>query len=87
VASLTELQADVLRFIREYTAEHGYPPSMRDIKDRFGWSGPNAVNNHIVALEKKGYLRRTPRTARSFVILEPTERPHADEHLNPGGAG
>ncbi len=55
---LTDRQRKVLEFIRKYIREQQRPPSFREICAHFGYSGANAANNHIAALEKKGYLRR-----------------------------
>jgi repressor LexA len=68
-ASLTERQKSILAFLSDYTAEKGYTPSMRDVGDFLGGVSTNAVEGHYKALEKKGYIARTPRIARSLRIL------------------
>lgn len=72
----TARQLEVLAFLARYFAEHGFAASTRDIAKHFGWclsggpeatSGSNAVNDHLVALQRKGLitrLRLQPRTVR-----------------------
>jgi repressor LexA len=83
----TPRQYEVLRYVESYIAERGYAPSGKEINARFGWSSPRASFIYLDALEKKGYLKRSARTARSIVILKPTEQPHADDDPDAGGAG
>ena len=78
---LTKRQEQVLEFIRSYTRESGYPPSVRDIGEEFGLS-PATVHDHLKALERKGYLDKTPNRSRSLSVtkqdrdhLTPTEVP------------
>ncbi len=54
---LTERQREVLDFVRGFGAQHGYPPTVREIGAHFGFV-PRSVFDHLEALEKKGYLRR-----------------------------
>jgi repressor LexA len=60
----------VLSFIIEYLDAKGYTPSMRDIADSLGGVSTNAVEGHLKSLEKKGYIARTPRIARSLRVLK-----------------
>ena len=78
---LTKRQGQVLEFIRSYTRESGYPPSVRDIGTEFGLS-PATVHDHLKALERKGYLDRKPNLSRSLSVTKqdqdqrtPTEVP------------
>lgn len=64
-ASLTPKQLRVLTFIRDYMHTRGYAPTMQELADEFGVSKVT-VFEHIVALQKKGYLRRTRHKARSL---------------------
>ena len=66
----TPRQIEVLRFIAAETTEHGVPPGLRDIAGRFGF-GKNASRDHIVALERKGMLRRGGfKCARAITLLD-----------------
>ena len=74
---LTARQAEVLSFIEDHTGRNGFPPSVRDIGDRFSLN-PATVHDHIKALERKGRLLRQPNRSRSLVVVKPqsTERAH-----------
>ncbi|RKX99716.1 repressor LexA [Candidatus Poribacteria bacterium] len=69
---LTERQREVLDFIKEKIRENGYPPTIREIGERFGISEKGAYD-HLRALERKGYIRRRPRKTRAIEVLEPME--------------
>ena len=80
VKGLTTRQAEILNFIASHTRRLGFPPSVRDIGDRFGLN-PATVHDHIKALERKGRLLRQPNRSRSLVVIKP-EGP-TEEHLTP----
>lgn len=67
-ATPSRRQADVLDAIRAYTATHGYPPSMRDLGKAL-WITVSTVWAAIAALERKGWLRRAPRTPRAVTLV------------------
>ena len=69
---LTERQKKVLNFIEEYMDKHGYSPSIRDIARRFRIT-PRGAQLHLIALEKKGYIKRSGKKARSITISKRTE--------------
>lgn len=66
---LTARQREILAFVVAHQADHGYPPSLRAVMDRFGIRSPNGMLCHFKALEKKGYIRRQFRAARAITIL------------------
>lgn len=66
---LTVKQQQVLDFIRQSIRERGYPPTLREIGSHFGIGSTNGVNDHLKALESKGYLTREDMKSRS---LRPT---------------
>ncbi|MBX6773551.1 MAG: transcriptional repressor LexA [Chloroflexi bacterium] len=67
---LTERQKAVLQMISRYIEEHGVSPSIQEIGQAMGISATAALA-HVVALEKKGYLRRNPHAWRSLEIIQP----------------
>ena len=67
----------VLDFIRQSIADHGYPPTLREIGARMGIRSTNGVNDHLRALERKGYLTREDMKSRA---LRPTA--HANSNAN-----
>ena len=66
---ITRRQEAVLRFVVESIREHGYPPTIAEIGAAFGISSTNGVNDHLVALEKKGYIQRNSK-ARGIHVTE-----------------
>ena len=64
---LTARQRKVLDFIVEYISKKGYPPTIREVGAGFGFS-EKAANDHIIAIEKKGYIHREEHSARSIRI-------------------
>lgn len=64
---VTARQRQYLRFVATFTAANGYPPTVREMASAHGVT-PNAVSDALDALERKGKIRRTPRTARSIVV-------------------
>ncbi len=65
---ITERQQEVLNFISEFRKEQGYPATVREIGEHFGIS-LRAVQDHIAALQKKGYLSQCQKRARSIRVL------------------
>jgi repressor LexA len=63
---LTDRQREVLDFITESISKRGYPPTLREIGSHFGIRSTNGVNDHLRALEKKGYLQREDLKSRAL---------------------
>lgn len=70
---LTKRQEEVLTFIKKYSAEHGYPPAIREICAGVGLSSPATVFVHIKNLEKEGYIKSTNNKFRTIEILVDNE--------------
>ncbi len=68
---LTDRQAQVLEFINSFLAEHGYPPTVREVAGRFGFRSPRAAHDHMKALERKGYLHSEPGLPRALNVIGP----------------
>jgi repressor LexA len=68
-ASLTPKQLRVLTYIRDFSHAKGYSPTMQELADEFGVSKVT-VFEHIAALQKKGYLRRSRHKARSLQLSD-----------------
>jgi repressor LexA len=64
---LTERQREVLRFIAKEIDERGYPPTIREIGEALDIASTNGVNDHLKALERKGYLQRDPVKSRALI--------------------
>src|SRR5512140_570728 len=68
---LTDRQLEVLRFIARQIEDQGYPPTIREIGEALEIRSTNGVNDHLKALERKGYLTRDPVKSRALI---PTQR-------------
>ncbi len=68
---LTDRQKEILDFIVSTSEERGYPPTIREIGEQMDIRSTNGVNDHLKALERKGYLTRAEQQSRSLV---PTKR-------------
>jgi len=80
---LTDRQKQILDFITVSIDESGYPPTLREIGTHFGIKSTNGVNDHLKALEKKGYLRREDLKSRA---MRPVRRSD-DSPFFTGGRG
>jgi repressor LexA len=67
---LTERQEKILAFIKRSIVEQGYPPTIREIGEHFGIRSTNGVNDHLKALERKGYLVRGELKSRALSVIE-----------------
>jgi repressor LexA len=67
---LTKRQEQTLDFIRQSIEDRGYPPTLREIGEHMGIRSTNGVNDHLRALERKGYLRREDMKSRALKLVE-----------------
>lgn len=67
---LTDRQQQVLHYIRQSINERGYPPTLREIGAHMGIRSTNGVNDHLRALERKGYLTREDMKSRALRPLD-----------------
>ena len=65
---LTDKQLMIFEFIKEKINDSGFPPTVREIGDRFGITVKGAYD-HLKAIEKKGYIRTEQNKSRAIVIL------------------
>jgi repressor LexA len=56
----------VLDYIRRSITDRGYPPTLREIGAQMGIRSTNGVNDHLRALERKGYLTREDMKSRAL---------------------
>jgi repressor LexA len=83
VQKLTQRQEMVLQYIQSSITERGYPPTLREIGNFMGIRSTNGVNDHLRALERKGYLTREDMKSRA---LRPTVLANGS-NLSNGHAG
>ena len=70
---LTARQRKVLKVIRDWVEQHGYPPSVREIGDAVGLNSTSSVHHQLRTLERKGLLRRDPNRTRAVDVRTPEE--------------
>ncbi|HUP91329.1 MAG TPA: transcriptional repressor LexA [Solimonas sp.] len=69
---LTARQTQILDFIRQHLIERGMPPTRADIVKAFGFRSPNAAEDHLRALARKGAIELLPGASRGIRLLEET---------------
>lgn len=67
---ITAKQEQIFKFLRTFTDEKGYPPSVREICQGIGLKSPSTVHAHLKALENAGYIKRDPNKTRAMLINE-----------------
>ncbi|MGI8921383.1 MAG: transcriptional repressor LexA [Solirubrobacteraceae bacterium] len=67
---LTKRQQEIFDFIKKYSSDHGYPPTVRDIGKAVGLASSSTVHAHLANLEKIGLLRRDPSKPRAIELLD-----------------
>jgi len=69
---LTEKQQAILAYIEQYIASQGYPPTIREIGDRFEITAKGAYD-HLKAIEKKGYIKCEKNRSRAIELIRTSE--------------
>ena len=64
--NLTSRQAQVLDLLKQYIGDTGYPPTRADIARELGFKSPNAAEEHLKALARKGAIEMIPGTSRGI---------------------
>jgi repressor LexA len=67
---LTARQAEILDFIRDETDGRGMPPTIREIGSQFGIRSTKGVEDHLAALERKGFIKREKGKSRHIEIAD-----------------
>ena len=70
MVKLTARQQEILYFIRNSLETLGAPPTRAEIADAFGFASPNAAEEHLKALAKKGAIILEPGAARGIRLVE-----------------
>ena len=68
--TLTPRQAQILKLIAEYTENSGYPPTRSEICEAMGFKSPNAAEEHLRALARKGVIEMTPGASRGIRLKQ-----------------
>ena len=67
-APLTPKQAEIYAFIQQFTKEHGYPPSVREISAAVNLKSPSTVHFHMKKLEAEGYIQKADGKTRAITM-------------------
>ena len=65
---LTEIQKGILEFLIEQKVNKGIPPTLAEIARFFGYKNRATVQQHLQAIEKKGYIKRNPKLSRGIEL-------------------
>jgi repressor LexA len=67
---LTPRQQEILAWIRQYIETTGMPPTRADLSRGMGFRSPNAAEEHLRTLERKGAIELLPGASRGIRLLE-----------------
>ena len=65
---LTKRQREILDFIERTAAKQGYPPTRAEICAEFGFRSPNAAEDHLRALARKGAIELHSGVSRGITL-------------------
>jgi repressor LexA len=78
-AQLTTRQREILAFVNDHSAQHGYPPTVREIGTAVGLTSSSTVHAHLANLERLGLLRRDPAKPRALNLVGRSTKAPAQE--------
>tara|TARA_B100002052_G_C15626104_1_gene481883 strand:+ start:81 stop:686 length:606 start_codon:yes stop_codon:yes gene_type:complete len=68
--NLTKRQEEILSLIKSHISDFGFPPTRADIAKTLGFKSPNAAEQHLRAIEKKGFIKILSGASRGIVLSE-----------------
>ena len=74
--NLTKRQEEILNLIKSHILDLGFPPTRADISRSLGFKSPNAAEQHLRAIEKKGFIKILSGASRGIVLND-----NEDEHI------
>ena len=72
--NLTDRQKEILDLIKSYVGDYGFPPTRADISKELGFKSANAAEQHLRAIEKKGYIKILSGASRGIVLNKEEEQ-------------
>ena len=78
--TLSERQKKILKFIENFLAKHGYPPTIRDIGEAVDIASTSVVNYNLNKLADRGYIKREPKVSRGLWLAN-QEPPAKELHV------
>jgi len=70
--TLTKKQKKILEYILKFAEDNGYPPTFKEIAEKFAIT-IGTIQDHIIALRKKGFIDKRAEKARSFIVVKTAE--------------
>ena len=67
---VSDKQNEIYEFLKTYTDNKGYPPSVREICEAVGLKSTSSVHGHLKRLESKGLIKRDPTKPRALEIID-----------------
>ena len=78
---LTERQQEIFDFVKNHISTTGMPPTRVEIAREIGFKSPNAAEEHLKALARKGYIEMLSGTSRGMRILVNDEEAANEDSL------
>lgn len=69
MSALTEKQTAILDFIKSHIANHGFPPSQKEIARHMQYKSVNAVSEHLKNMAKKRFINVSRGISRGIKVL------------------
>ena len=79
MANLTPKQQKIYDFIRDFSREYGYPPTVREIGEHLSLKSPSTVKFHLDNLRSAGLIQWDGGKTRSITLLEKEDAPKEDQ--------
>lgn len=76
---LTKRQAEIFAFLRNWIEDRGFPPTRAEIAEALGFRSPNAAEDHLKALARKGYIEMISGTSRGIRLIDHDQEVAASE--------
>ena len=67
---LTSRQREILELIKSHLKDKGFPPTRADISRTLGFKSHNAAEQHLRAIEKKGFISILAGASRGIILNE-----------------
>ena len=77
---LSTRQKTILDFIRNHIAQHGYPPTVREIGEAVDLSSSSTVHAHLKSLEERGHIQRDAVLTRAIKVVGQAPSDNAPVH-------
>ncbi len=65
---MTEIQKNILEFLINHKTDRGMPPTLAEIAKHFGYRNRATVQQHLGAIERKGFIKKNPKLSRGIEL-------------------